>query len=245
MVRLLARIGWRPTKATLIAAAFIVLGLALTDISWIFSFLIAIGIFGPGLLRELGWLKDQDEFQRQAARRAAYHAFLATGFLAFLLVALFRSGYQCTKDPEEVASLLLVVLWFTWVLSSLLGYWGPKRTARTILITFGLFWLIFNIAGNLDSLTALIMQCLVAVPFFALAYTAGRWPKITGVLLIAASAFFFYFFGLYKVFGSEPLARGRGFVIVIFFGPLFASGVMLLRRGSGDDSKEKEREPSH
>jgi len=66
---------------------------------------------------------------------------------------------------------------------------------------------------------------------------------VAGALLIAASAFFFYFFGLYKIFGSEPLALGRGFVIVIFFGPLFASGAMLLRRGSGDDSKEREAEP--
>jgi len=244
MNRLLARIGWRPTKATLIAAALIILGLVLTDINWGFFILVGLGILGPGLLRELGWLKDQDEFQRQAARRAGYHAFLVTGLLAFLFVALFRSGYQGVKDPEEVVSLLLVVLWFTWVLSSLLGYWGPKRTARTILITFGTFWLIFNVIGNLNSLTALVMQCLLAVPFFALAFVARRWPKVAGVLLIAASALFFYFFGLYEIFGSEPLARGRGFVIVIFFGPLFASGVALLRCGSSDDPGERERELS-
>jgi len=245
MNRLLARIGWRPTKATLIAAALIILGLVLTDINWGFFILVGLGILGPGLLRELGWLKDQDEFQRQAARRAGYHAFLVTGFLAFFFMALFRSGYKGIKDPEEVGSLLLVVLWFTWVLSSLLGYWGPKRTAKTILITFGIFWLLFNIVSNLNSFVALIMQCLLAVPFFALAWTAGRWPKVTGVLLIAASAFFFYFFGLYEIFGSEPLARGRGFVIVIFFGPLFASGVALLRCGSSDDPGERERGLSH
>jgi hypothetical protein len=245
MARLLARIGWRPTKATLIAAALIILGMVLADINWGFLFLVGLGMLGPGLLRELGWLKDQDEFQRQAARRAGYHAFLVTGFLAFFLVGLLRSGYKGIKDPEEVVSLLLVVLWFTWVLSSLLGYWGPKRTARTILITFGIFWLLFNIVGNLYSFTALVMQSLVAVPFFVLALAARRWPKVAGVLLIAASGFFFYFFGLYRIFGSEPLARGRGFVIVLFFGPLFASGVALLRCGSSDDPKEKEQEPSH
>jgi len=245
MARLLARIGWRPGKETLVAAALIILGIMLTAVSWGFVFLVGLGILGPGLVRELGWLKDQDEFQRQAARRAGYHAFLVTGFLAFFFLALFRSGYKGIKDPEEVGSLLLVVLWFTWVLSSLLGYWGPKRTAKTILITFGIFWLLFNIIGNLHSLSALIMQSLPAVLFFALAWVAGRWPKVAAVLLIAASCFFFYFFHLYRIFGSEPLARGRGFVIVIFFGPLFASGVMLLRRGSSDDAKEKEQGPSH
>jgi len=245
MPRFLARIGWRPGKATLVAAALIILGIMLTAVSWGLVFLVGLGMLGPGLVRELGWLKDQDEFQRQAARRAGYHAFLVTGFLAFFFMALFRSGYKGIKDPEEVGSLLLVVLWFTWVLSSLLGYWGPKRTAKTILITFGIFWLLFNIVSNLNSFVALIMQCLLAVPFFALAWTAGRWPKVTGVLLIAASAFFFYFFGLYEIFGSEPLARGRGFVIVIFFGPLFASGVALLRCGSSDDPGERERGLSH
>ena len=245
MPRFLARIGWRPGKATLVAAALIILGIMLTAVSWGLVFLVGLGMLGPGIVRELGWLKDQDEFQRQAARRAGYHAFLVTGFLAFFFMALFRSGYKGIKDPEEVGSLLLVVLWFTWVLSSLLGYWGPKRTAKTILITFGIFWLLFNIVSNLNSFVALIMQCLLAVPFFALAWTAGRWPKVTGVLLIAASAFFFYFFGLYEIFGSEPLARGRGFVIVIFFGPLFASGVALLRCGSSDDPGERERGLSH
>ena len=245
MNRLLARIGWRPTKATLIAAALIILGLVLMDISWGFFILVGLGILGPGLLREFGWLKDQDEFQRQAARRAAYHAFLVTGFLAFFLVALLRSGYQGIKDPEEAVSLLLVVLWFTWVLSSLLAYWGPRRTARTMLISFGVFWLIFSVADSLHSLPMFFMQSLVAVPFFALAYTSGRWPKITGALLVAASAFFFHFFDLYRVFGPVPLGRGGGEVLVLFIGPLFASGVALLRCGSSDDPKEREQEPSH
>jgi len=245
MNRLLARIGWRPTKATLIAAALIILGLVLMDISWGFFILVGLGILGPGLLREFGWLKDQDEFQRQAARRAGYHAFLATGLLAFALVALLRTGDHGMKDPEPVVSLLLVVLWFTWVLSSLLAYWGPRRTARTMLISFGVFWLIFSVADSLHSLPMFFMQSLVAVPFFALAYTSGRWPKITGALLVAASAFFFHFFDLYRVFGPVPLGRGGGEVLVLFIGPLFASGVALLRCGSSDDPKEREQEPSH
>ena len=245
MARLLPRIGWRPSRVTIVAGILIVLGIVLTGVNWGFVFLVGLGMLGPGLLRELGWLRDQDEFQRQAARRAGYHAFLATGLLAFFFTALFRAGYRNIKDPDSVVELLLVVLWFTWVLSSLLGYWGPRRTAKTILVTFGIFWLLFNIVGNLNSLTALVMQCLVAVPFFALAFAARRWPKLSGALLIAFAAFFFYFFKLYRIFGSEPLAVGRGMVIVLFLGPLFASGVALLCCGSGDDTKEKEQEPSH
>jgi MFS family permease len=242
MARILPRAGWRPTKVTLVSGALIAVGLLFLDRNWIFFVLVGLGILGPGLLREIGVLKDQDEFQRQAARRAAYHAFLATGFLAFILVAVLRTGFQGIKDPEQPVSLLLVVLWFTWVLSSLLGYWGPKRTAITILLAFGAFWLIFNILGNLNSLTALVMQCLLAVPFFALALVARRWPRAAGAVLIAASIFFFYYFGLYEIVGKEPLARGRGFVIVIFFGPLFASGVALLCSKPGEEPGERKRE---
>ncbi len=245
MARFLARFGWRPTRTTFVAGALIALGVVLTGVSWGFFFLVGLGMLGPGLLRELGWLKDQDEFQRQAARRAGYHAFLATGLLAFALMALLRTGEHGIKEPEPVVSLLLVVLWFTWVLSSLLAYWGPRRTARTILVTFGIFWLIFSAADSLHSLPMLFMQSLVAVPFFALAYVAGRWTRIAGVLLIASAAFFFYYFGLYEIFGSAPLAIGRGEVIVLFIGPLVASGVALLSgRGGNDDPGEREQGPS-
>jgi MFS family permease len=240
MIQLRHRISWRPTRTTFVAGALILAGILLSSISWGFVFLVGLGMLGPGLLRELGWLKDQDEFQRQAARRAGYHAFLATGLLAFFFVALLRTGNHGIQDPESVVSLLLAVLWFTWILSSLLGYWGPRRTARTILVTFGIFWLIFSVASSIHSLPMLLMQSLVAVPFFALAWVAGRWPKAAGVLLLAASAFFFYFFGLYEIFGREPLDRGRGFVIVIFIGPLCASGVALLaaRRAVGAKKSE-------
>lgn len=30
---------------------------------------VTLGTFGPGILRELGWLKDKDEFERRAALR--------------------------------------------------------------------------------------------------------------------------------------------------------------------------------
>lgn len=74
---------------------------------------------------------------------------------------------------------------------------------------------------------------------------AGWRPtKVTLVsgALIAASIFFFYYFGLYEIVGKEPLARGRGFVIVIFFGPLFASGVALLCSKPGEEPGERKRE---
>ncbi len=235
MNKLFSHLEWQPTHATLIAGAVVLLGFGLSEISWVFLSLAALGTFGPGILREIGWLNDQDEFQRRADRRAGYHAFLTAGLFTFLLVSYLRSGDRNVEEPEVAVSLILAILWFTWFLSSLLSYWGPQKTVSRVLFAFGWVWLVFNIVGNLFGPIALIMQSLLAAPFFLLAYIARRWPKIAGVTLIALSAFFFYFFQLYEIFGPNPLERGRGMVIVLFIGPLLASGIILLRNGSQQD----------
>ena len=74
MLETKARKRW-PTRTNLIAGGMVVAGFLLTGISWWFLLLAAFGTFGPGILREMGWLRDQDEFQRQAVHRAGYHAF--------------------------------------------------------------------------------------------------------------------------------------------------------------------------
>lgn len=222
-------IGWIPAWGTLVGFGLLILGFTLTAIDWGFIAIAALGTFGPGIMRELGLLNDQDEFQREASRKAAYHSYLITGLLAFFLVAYYRTTDQIMEGADLVLELFLVILWFTWFFSSLLDYWGPAKTVTRVLMAFGIFWALFNILGNLDSFVALVMQTLLAVPFFLLAWMATRWPRITGAILIAVACFFFYFFGLYEIFGPDPLAKGRGHVIVLFFGPLFTSGVLLVR----------------
>jgi len=220
----------RPTPAGIVGGALVIAGFALSSIDWGFLALAAVGTFGPGILRELGLLKDHDEFQRRAAHRAGYHAYLVGGLVAFLLVAAIRSGGPEMGDLGEVATLLLVVLWFTWFLSSLLAYWGPKRTAMTILLIFGAVWLLFNILGNIGSPMAMFMQCLVAVPFFALALVARKWPRVAGVILLATAGAAFVFFDLYEILTEPLFDRGRPFVLILFIGPLVASAIGLFRR---------------
>lgn len=233
----------KPRPATLIAGVVVLAGFLLTALHWGFIALVAVGTFGPGILRELGILRDQDEFQRRSAHRAGYHAYLACGFVAFLIVGVLRSETRIVEDAGELATLLLVVLWFTWLLSSLLSYWGARRTAARILIVFGSAWLLFNVIGNMRDPIAMIMQCLVAVPFFLLAYVAKRWPRIAGIVLLAVAAFFFWFFGLHEILGRGPLDPSQPIVVVLFIGPLLASGMALLvREGEGDSADETNTE---
>ena len=233
--KLLSRLEWHPTHATLAAGALVILGFALSEINWWFLTLAALGTFGPGILRETGILNDQDEFQRRADRRAGYHAFLTAGLFTFLYDAYLRSGDRNVGDAEISVSLILAVLWFTWFLSSLLSYWGPQKTVSRVLNAFGWVWLVFNVVGNLTDPIALIMQSLLAAPFFLLAYVAKRWPRIAGAVLIVVSCFFFYFFHLYRIFGPNPLENGRGMVIVLFVGPLLVSGIILLKNRLEED----------
>ena len=228
---------WRPTRTNLIAGGLVIAGFLLTEVNWWFFLLVAAGTFGPGILRELGWLRDKDEFQRQAAHRAGYHAFLTVGLVAFLLVVFFRTG-GTMEHPHRLVTFFLALLWFTWFFSSLLAYWGAQKTAARILIAFGCVWLVFTIVSNLGpewtGWAALLLHPLLAAPFFVLAWLSGRWPRIAGVLLLAVSIFFFQFFGLF----SEGIEAVASDVFILFLGPLVTSGVALLCTGKKRESPE-------
>ena len=229
MSRLPKWFPWHPSPATLIATGAVILGVLLTEVSWWFLVLVGVGALGPGILRELGWLKDKDEFQRRAAQRAGYHAFLVAGFVAVLLTAYFRSGERQIKDPQSLADLFLVLLWCTWLFSSLFAYWGARRTATRILLIFGTFWLLFVVAESVGERTSplgFIIHSLPAVPFFFLAFLGRRWPRVAGAILMAAAAFFIYFFGWYKV-GASGMVN-QTVTMILFIGPLLGSGVALL-----------------
>lgn len=226
------RIRRRPSWATLFGAVLVILGFVLAGIDWRFLTLSALGAFGPGILREWGWIHDKDEFQMRAAHRAGYHAYLAGGLTALVMVGMIHAAKEVGEQGGELVTVLLAVMWFTWLLSSLYSFWGPRKTVSRILIIFGSVWLVFNIIANTGpeymGMMPLVMQSLLAVPFFLLGWVARRWPRVAGAFLLTVTVFFFWFFGLYEVFGPDPLAKGRLVVIVLFLGPLFASGIMLL-----------------
>ena len=233
---------WRPTRTNLIAGGLVIAGFLLTEVNWWFFLLAAAGTFGPGILREIGWLRDKDEFQRQAAYRAGYHAFLAVGVVAFILVAFFRSG-GTVEHPQRLVSFLLALLWFTWFFSSLLAYWGAQKTVTRVLIAFGSVWLVFAIISNLGpewtGWPALLLTPLLAAPFFVLAWVSGRWPRVAGVLLLIAAAGFLVL-ELPHVARTSVLEVITDSEFILFFGPLFTSGVALLCAGKSDRPEEAE-----
>jgi len=200
----------------------------------------ALGAFGPGLLRELGVLADHDEFQRQAAHRAGYHAYLIGGTAALLAAALLSSTEADLGSTTEWVRWLLLVLWLSWMFSALLAYWGAARTAARVLLAFGTFWAVFVIVALVNEpwgtlgwqgVLAVLWGGFVVLPFFALAWTAGRRPRFTGVMLLVVAAGLFVIAGIPGA-GNLPLATVL-MTDTLLLVPLVASGVALLREPAG------------
>lgn len=190
-----------PAPAGLSAGALVIAGVLL----WMFVnkgllVVAGLGAFGPGILRELGWLNDQDEFQRQAARRAGYHAWLVGGLAAVLILSVLQWGKQGTEVSIEWIGLILALMWLIWLFSALLTYWGARRTTTVVLLIFGSFWLVFGVAtilseatqgrtssSLLTNLLGVLAEISIVGPFFFGAWAVHRWPRITGSVLVAVA----------------------------------------------------------
>lgn len=226
----MTELRWRPSRTFLMGGSLVAGGFALTAVSWWFMVVVAAGTFGPGILREFGLLRDKDEFETIAMYRAGYHAFLVSGVMAFVVVAFVRSNEGALENAEELGTLFAAVLWCAWMFSTLFSVWGAVKASQRILIAFGVVWLLFNIAGNMgeewNGPIALVMQSLLAVPFLALAWLCGRWPRVAGMILIAASVFFYFFFGGLTRENFDVITTAVTFLL--FIGPLLVSGIALV-----------------
>lgn len=192
--------------------------------------LILAGLFGPGLLRELGVLRDQDEFQRQVAHRAGWRAFLAGG-VALLALAHFMPwpeppafGRELPKIPLNA---VLLVMLLTYVCSTLQDYWGARRGATAILLSLAI---VFALAALLDEAPDWI-GVLVDLRFSAgllLALLVGRrYPQVAGALLLA-----FALLALLNLRAAEPSLRLSWGALLLT--PPIITGAALLREGGSE-----------
>jgi hypothetical protein len=233
-----------PSLTGLVAGGLVVLGVGLFMFVHKGLLVVAgLGTFGPGILRELGWLRDQDEFQREAAHRAGYHAYLVGGFVALLVYAALEVWQTQLEASSEWVLLILVLLWLTWMFSSLMEFWGARRTASTVLLVFGSFWAVFAIATIIseartsspgDAVLGVLASLGLIGPFFLLAWAAHRWSRATGVLLLVVSV---VFLAMFKPGAGTQRWSTTLLTDALLIVPLAASGIALLREevGGGDN----------
>jgi len=228
-----------PSITGLVAGALVGIGILLfMFVSKGLLFVAGLGAFGPGILRELGWLRDQDEFQRLAAHRAGYHAYLAAGISAVAVLALLEWNGTTVEDATEWIRFIVVVLWLTWMFSSLLAYWGASRTVAVLLRIVGSFWAVFVIASLVGEfrlprtaqdlwldLQGLGAGILFVAPFFVLAWTVNRWPRATALILLGVSALFLLVLTRTPQLPLSTVIMTR----VTLVAPLVVTGIALLR----------------
>jgi len=235
--------GYRfPPVTALVASGLVAVGVLL--FMFVHEGLLVVagfGAFGPGVLRELGWLGGLDEFQRQAAHRAGYHAYLVGGLAAVLVVSALRGFGPDTGISTDWITLILVVLWITWLFSTLLTYWGARMTAKRVLLTFGSFWAVFVIAMLVSeqweevspgqTALAILWAVLLVVPFFVLAWLAGRRPRMAGLLLLGVAAVVSVV--LFPTWAGGSLDWSSVLLTAtLLLVPLVGSGIALLREGA-------------
>ncbi len=213
----------RPTPVGIAAFLLATLGLVLgatVDMGWWVLF--AVGVFGPPVLREVGVLRDRDEFQREAARLAGFHAYLFGGLFLVIATTVRTWGTRTLGGDEISASVAAAVLLVAYLLSYLTSYWGARGATFRILLTFGTLWLAFVVLSH----GLLNPGLLIVAPFFVMAFAARRWPRAAGAVLVGLATWAFFLFGVGEAFAGRASAQHVGLVFVL---PLAFCGVALLR----------------
>ncbi len=194
--------------------------------------LIVAGIFGPGILRELGLLRDHDEFQAGVARQAGYHAFLAGG-VAILALSHFMpwplefSGRQLPKIP--LATVMTVML-LTYLCSFLLAYWGARKGAVVILGSMAAIAFLAAALDELPDLWHFLVDLRFTAGFLLAIAISRRYPAVAGLyLFVMVLLIILNFFTV-----GPPQARQNGWLVTLALPPL-AVGLALIRNGESQD----------
>jgi hypothetical protein len=205
--------------------------------------LMAIGAFGPGVLRQVGWLNDLDEFQKEAAAKAGLRAYLA-GAIFLMVVLIAQSWHRLDFGNDQIpASTVVTVMLVVYYASYCLSFWDARKAVSRVLLAFGLFWLAFIVLSHASEPGALLMEGLaVPGPFILCAILCRWWPRVVGLVLLGISVWAIFFFHMLPIGEADPeRVFEKVFIIVLIPLPLAVSGVALFTSGS-ESSRAKELE---
>ncbi|MCB1161408.1 MAG: hypothetical protein R3C71_11125 [Candidatus Krumholzibacteriia bacterium] len=192
--------------------------------------LILAGLFGPGLLREFGLLRDQDEFQRRVAQRAGWRAFLAGG-LVLLLLAHFMPWPQPPAFGRELPKLplnaALLVMLLTYVCSTLQDYWGARRGATAILLALAALFALGAILDEAPDWLGVLVDLRFSAGLLLALLVGRRYPQVAGALLLVLALL-----TLLNLRTAEPSLRLSWGALLLT--PPIITGAALLREGGSE-----------
>lgn len=221
------------------AGLLVIAGILLSvTIDMRFMLLVGLGAFGPGILRELGLLQDQDEFARLATYKAGYYASLFAGIVAVVLIAVLKAGSVDLEHESLALAIILATIWLVSIFSVIHKFWGVQKAVFRILIVFGSFWWVFIILSHIREPMTFLMESLLVVPFFLLAWASKRWPRVAGAAIIVVAIICFF---LFRIWTDDPeLILQKVMVFVMFICPLLVAGISLITLKQEEDDQSFE-----
>lgn len=165
---------------------------------------VILAVFAPSVLREIGVLKDADEWTRGIMHRAGFHGLLAVGGLIALNYLLVLTG---RFEPTEVMhvpfsdeTMRKAVIW-VFLVSYLIQYWGPREGVFRILMATAVVGMapLFAVARHPDFAgTYLLGAGINALVMVIPALLVRRWPRLGGGVLL-------FFLCALVVFGATAM----------------------------------------
>ena len=204
--------------------------------------LVAMAVFVPSFLREVGWLGDADELTIEVMHRAGFHALLAVAMLIFLnhllpAVGWFDpAGSDFGDDAFPAEPLRKAVVW-VFLLSYLIQYWGTRQGVTRILLGLALMLLtsLVGLFRHFDEQGFAFIGVTVgsALVFVAASVLVHRRPRLGGLALLGLGS-------VLLVLGAREMRDPRitwGMLsillqVLLVFG---VTGLALLRETSSHD----------
>jgi hypothetical protein len=156
-----------------------------------FMAIMAIGVFGPLVLRCFPLLDYPDEFRLDVLRRAGHQSYVVVcSILASVVVARSRGGSLVGSDMSFQADVLLLVAMFVFYLNYSLGFWGVRvgairicKTIGVLLVTQSMIVMVRRGLGD-PWWVNILEPVAIAVLFFLPAFSIRRWPRASGRVMV-------------------------------------------------------------
>lgn len=229
-------------SADWVAVGLAMLGLVLGRLSLPLTGVLGLAVFGPAVLREVGLLRDADEWVRSVMHRAGFHAAVALALFIFLgrVLPAFESPYPdlgLGKGAWFGQTFLWQTLVLVFLVSYLIQYWGAVPGSARILVGFGCFMMLDGgVLAVRHGMWANVWPLGVsALMMFLLGWAAVQWHRpVGGILLLICAIPLVLWLAVGRELSQDMLAQMVASLVhtLLIFG---VTGLVLVRSGKKEE----------